>query len=137
MHSLITASAVIPATAAAFDTAIARSAGTSMLNRVIFALIMLPSRATEPGCQVEMALMSGNACRVPSSVLLPTYSFSAWGVTRIFFGLLLACNWVLLVKAGRRWVYWHFGKTIEYIVQSRMRRCALKRASSGLSVTCR
>jgi hypothetical protein len=30
-------------------------------------------------------------------------SFSAWGVTRIFFGLLLACNQVLLVLVGRRW----------------------------------
>jgi hypothetical protein len=105
-HSLIMASAVIPATAAAFDTATARSAGTSILNLVDFALLMLPSRATKPSCQVEMALMSGNACRAPSGVVLPTCSFSAWGVTRKFFGLLLACNQVLLVLVGRHWPCW-------------------------------
>ena len=39
--------------------------------------------------------------------------FSEWGVTGKFFGLLLACNWVLLVQADRRWTYWHFGKAIQ------------------------
>ena len=53
-----------------------------------------------------------------SAAGLRSFIFSEWGVTGKFFGLLLACNWVLLVQADRRWTYWHFGKTIEDIVQN-------------------
>ena len=36
-------------------------------------------------------------------------NFSAWGVTRNFFGLLLVCNQALLVLVGRHWSCWGRG----------------------------
>lgn len=77
-----------------------------------------------------MALMSGNAHRAPSGALLPTCSFSAWGVTRKFLGLLLACNQILLVLVGRRWPCW--GEKIHG--QDLTERCVRQRASSMLKL---
>jgi hypothetical protein len=72
----------------------------------------------------------GNCDPNISSARIPVCIFSAWGVTRKFFGLLVVCNQVLLVLVG---LIGLIGEA--FTDKGLMRRCVPQRAPPGLSAT--
>ena len=78
--------------------------------------LLIPNAHLHGACQqlASNSSISNGRLSILGAHIATICIFSEWGVIRKFFGLLLACNQVLLVLIGRRWPCWErrfIGKT--------------------------